>query len=656
MMQTQNTVSWLRRGKARFLLHHCVPIDVDFVKAMKPTVFVGSLKHTALHDPWSGEAPLDLVEQGIDDQWTGQINDLQQSGIRVMTYIAAHQIDRTLFAQDDVERLAAREANGDLSIAFGTTHYRDIVRTCYNNPGWLDHMSQLQLLHLDKAGVDGLWVDISDIFIDCRCDYCCSKFRAEFGYDISETDTRQESKSSLFNIAEDVVQTDAHRESELRRHYEWRDGTDSAGGDAMISAPRKTADYNAAEADTDQSAATTPHSGTDLKKHKDLVDFRVRCYHTFFDEVHRRVRKVVGFVPPYVCNGYGLHKDGILIESGFNYAPYENIYFFKWGNVITSGVTQVTTRSMDGVASVSQFKIASGEGAAFNGYFAHWGHTLYNSHDLRKVQTEFHEFLERYEHVYAAQEEVASVGILVSLFSDQITGGTNFGRSQGFSQVLSDMHVPHGFVLADDTLTGDQLSEYELLIVPDMQIVGDQDFSALCAFAASGATVITTGQCGVFNHEVDPRAEKLDGNVIVLEGQPELDYLVDRLNGPDWGLFHRDTGDELKDTIEQALSERKIVTDAHVSVKFNLAETSQAHLLHMVNYECGLRLLRQQVYPKRDISVKVRVSDPIGKATLVSPDIDGYVQTLTFGQDGGYVDLVVPELVHYGMVMLEKQL
>ena len=216
------------------------------------------------------------------------------------------------------------------------------------------------------------------------------------------------------------------------------------------------------------------------------------------------------------------------------------------------------------------------------------------------------------------------------------------------------MHVPHSTILADNALTAEQLSNYELLILPDVQIIGDQDFGALREFVRSGATVMTTGQSGMFNQDIDIREEKLDGHVIFVEGQPELNFLEQRFTGPDWGLFYRNSGQELKKKIEQVIRQRDIVTDAHVSVKFNLARTPEAFLLHMVNYECGMRLIRQKVFPKTNINVRVRVPSTIGKVTLVSPDIDGYELALEYRQEGGFVDLVVPELIHYNMVMLEK--
>ena len=656
-MKKDTCVPWLNKGRSRFVVRHCENIDVDFVKAMNPTVFIGSLKHTNIHNPWSGEAPLDVVEKGIDQELIDQIRDLQQSGIRVMTYIAAHQIDRTMFSKEDVEKLAARDEEGELSIAFATRHYNDVVRTCYNNPYWLEHMSKLQMLHMKKAGVDGMWIDISDIFVDCRCAYCRKNFREEYGYDISEAATRAESKSSLFNIAEDMVTADAYLQKEMRRHYEsWAADETSGGGDAMVSvsSPIEKTDAEPGNGNSEPITDTAESPNGPIKKHKDLVDFRVKCYDSFFAEVRRRVEEEVGKTPPYVCNGYGLHRDGIVLETGFTYAPHENMYFFRWGNLLTKGTCLVTTRTMDGVPSVSQFKIASGEGAAFDGYFMHWGHTLYNSNDLRKAQREFHDFMARYEDVYAEQKDVSKVGVLVSLFSDQITGGTNYSRSKGFCQALSDMHVPHDFVLADSKLTAEKLSRHKLMILPDVQVIGDNDFFAVQEFLRSSGRIITTGQNGIFDEHVDRRKEKLEGEVVFFEGQPELDFLGERLVGPDWGIFFREAGEELKKNIEKTMGQRAIVTDAQVSVKFGLAETPQALLLHMVNYECGMRLIRQNLFPKERIKVRVRSQCPIRKVTLVSPDIEGYEQGLEYKQDGECVELVVPELVHYNMIMMEK--
>ena len=128
-MNEDSNIPWLGRGRARFLAYHCVPMDVEFIKALNPTVFVGSLKHSNICDPWSGEASLALVEEGIDQDTLTAIDELQKAGIRVMTYAASHQIDSNLFAPEEVQKLAARDENGAIKHAFETKDFKTISTT-----------------------------------------------------------------------------------------------------------------------------------------------------------------------------------------------------------------------------------------------------------------------------------------------------------------------------------------------------------------------------------------------------------------------------------------------------------------------------------------------------------------------------------------------
>ena len=306
--------------------------------------------------------------------------------------------------------------------------------------------------------------------------------------------------------------------------------------------------------------------------------------------------------------------------------------------------------------SVSQLTIASGEGAANRGYFLHWGHTLYESAELQAAQKRFNDFLEEYSDVYAAQREISKVGVVVSMLSDQITAGNNYNRADGFSQALSDLHLPHDLVLADNSLTGDDLAPYNLLILPDVRLIGDTDLAALREFACGGGRVLVTGECGTYDENAKARKESLPDGFVLLEGSHELEYPARRLIGPDWGLVFRDAGHEtLAQTILQLAGEPEITTDAPTSVKLNLAETPDALLVHMVNYECGMRLLRQRMYPHENVRITLKTETTVGKATLISPDLEGWKEALPYRQGDGCVELVVPRLTHYNMIKLDRE-
>lgn len=650
-MNDDHLAPWMAKGRARFACRHCFPIDPAFAKGLNPTIFVGSLAHTNLHDPWSGEAPLPVVKAGIDAETVAMIRDLQASGIRVMTYVACRQVDRTMFDAEDVERLAARDADGAILCAFETRYFKDIVRTCYNNPDWLEHMTALHRLHLKEAGVDGIWVDISEIFVDCRCRYCADKFREEYGYELAEAGAASGAKSNLFHISEEMGTADDTRVADMSRHYEQWSDIDASS--ALTSNTAPTEESARGGSPSEEPAAPEALDETVLGKRADLVAFRVRSYDTFFQRVGEVMVSELGRAPTYLCNGYGMHRDGVLLESGFRYAPYDNIYFFKWGNLLTRGSCLATTRCMDGIPTVSQLMIACAEGAAFNGYFMNWGHHLWESSALQRAQAAFNTFLERYEEVYANQKDVSKIAVLVSLFGDQISGGTNYDRSSGLCQLLSDLHLPHDFVLTDNQPTQEALSGYDLLILPDLSIMDDTLFETIQGYLRAGGRVLVTGQGPAYREDGSRREQALEGDVVTVAGDQDLDYPKNRFVGPDWGIVFREPDGDLAAAVRRLCGDSMVTTDAPVSVKISLTEIPGARLLQMVNYECGMRLVRQTIYPHEQITVSVRTDSDINRVTRISPDIDGYEETLAFTQEGAFVKITVPELVHYNLIRIE---
>jgi hypothetical protein len=74
----------------------------------------------------------------------------------------------------------------------------------------------------------------------------------------------------------------------------------------------------------------------------------------------------------------------------------------------------------------------------------------------------------------------------------------------------------------------------------------------------------------------------------------------------------------------------------------------------MVNLAVNMRLTGLSIQPERDVRLRVRLEERVNEATLLSPDIEGPAQPLDFTQDGEYVELTVPQVVHYAIIRLMK--
>lgn len=97
---------------------------------------------------------------------------------------------------------------------------------------------------------------------------------------------------------------------------------------------------------------------------------------------------------------------------------------------------------------------------------------------------------------------IANVALVVSQRSNRLyqapPGTDTLDPVQGMYQLLTEARIPFDVILERD-LTASALSRYKVLVLPNVALMSDAEAAALRAFAASGGSLLTTFETGLYD-------------------------------------------------------------------------------------------------------------------------------------------------------------
>jgi hypothetical protein len=129
-------------------------------------------------------------------------------------------------------------------------------------------------------------------------------------------------------------------------------------------------------------------------------------------------------------------------------------------------------------------------------------------------------------------------GAKVLLIRNDNYGGNP--EASGWIRILSELHIPFDERLLSKISQAEQLSQYEVVILPNLQCLSDIQAEALDSFAQQGGKVLAVGETGFYDGEFIPR------NTVALQ-----------CIGVDKVLYHR------KDMLSAMLSVAREESETH---------------------------------------------------------------------------------------------
>jgi hypothetical protein len=276
---------------------------------------------------------------------------------------------------------------------------------------------------------------------------------------------------------------------------------------------------------------------------------------------------------------------------------------------------------------------------------------------------EYNQFLAQRSEVMTRARPWAPVAVWTSLQQGYLDLPTS---PMGISRFLADHHVPHNLVIDEDVEQG-RLAPYEVLVVPEVQMMSERQLALLRTFVAQGRGLVLMGECGTLDEWGERRKSLPFLRATPTEprrqsaGKGRLAYLpaVTLPASPNLGLSREAESRlvPLLSLLEWASGRGPAAAvEAGANVEIVTAFDGRDTLLvHLVNYAVDLG---GHVEAETNVPVKVRLprGTAVQSAALWSPDGGVRKQNLRFdtvtpGPDA-YVSLVVPRLEIYDQIEL----
>ncbi|MFC2108932.1 hypothetical protein ACFLS5_05675, partial [Candidatus Bipolaricaulota bacterium] len=157
---------------------------------------------------------------------------------------------------------------------------------------------------------------------------------------------------------------------------------------------------------------------------------------------------------------------------------------------------------------------------------------------------QYYDWLDDYRFLFDQRESFANVGLVYSIPTMMwrffpATGHSNndqVANLSGMAAVLEREHIPydvlifgHPAVWSDENLAA-QLATYQLLILPDVDSLSEQQIDMLEAYTDAGGRLLVTGSLGTYDENLEPQAASRTAalrdhsNVDGLSGTPGRTY------------------------------------------------------------------------------------------------------------------------------------
>lgn len=475
--------------------------DAKLAKALHANVgwFMGTTSAAALADKTTfNSARFDKMDGlGDADLLEQYVSEAHKMGVKVITYLNLHwYTDAFGAAHPDWEQ----KTSDGRSIGEVRPLYGKGTSLCVNSP-WRDWSYDL-IREVARYDIDGVFLDGPVVYPDCCfCPSCREKFRARFGGDIPETEDWDDPRWKQF------VRFRQHSMEDYLRDA--RTALKSIRADAVLY-------LNSGNWNSDWRAPR------DIQR---LVDYQdITGVEAFFSRPLERQKFL------YYTSASAKYVESVGKPS--------TIFFTTWQSPSENFVNTPTEIKLT-VAGI----VANGS----NPWVLIIDETLARFPDALEPIREMYGFLEGHEEFYTHTESKANVALWSSmqtkffycsrqeeLYRDIGTGkeedlridlGTGEARIdwkagkelseeqalrsfQGFFDVLTRAHIPFDLIV-DRNITLDGLSGYDVLVMPNVACVSEEQAETIREFVRNGGGLIADFETSLYDEEGAPRGQFL---------------------------------------------------------------------------------------------------------------------------------------------------
>ena len=654
---------------------------------------------------YAGLPPREQFEQTKAELWdSGAIDCLREHGVALIYYLAATRIrgdeaKRTDFYDfydhrweeyedyfgpkpADPTEWARVISNGQPAIYTTKSTPRE-HGICINKPGVRDYIKGAVHIALD-LGAQGIFLDDSPIF--CYCEYCDAKFREHLRQKFSPAQLKE-----IFGVEnlEEVVSSKfveerlAQMENPL--FVEWR----RYRAQNYVEYLTEIRDYGRS---LDPNFILTDNACTWEGEPYRQYDFAVGPLEEWMKALDLMFIEAMQYGNPKGSRSYKETNSWLL----------KYCQAASRGKPISHLTNMGTLKHIPAYEPLVKLGIAEchAHGAAFI-YIPRWNGWKPEEVDARTAPLmagieKYNNFLAQNESLFLGAESYANVAVLCSL---QQAYGKQMSYPMAISRMLSDEQIPHLMLVDEDLETGEKLSRFDVLLIPEAPMMSDRQIETVERFVENGGGVVIIGQTAWYDEYGRLRRECLGFHKLLRDMEPwgHIDRSIDPAvgvntirkgtygkgrvvyiprdayislpsTGRDAVVLFKDmasvTADKMsginvvfKEIVEWAAGGRLSgYCSADSSVEYSLMYQPKHNrvLVHLVNYKVDGD---GTVIEEENIRVKAAMPNrkkPVS-VQLISPDFEERLKldfTETQKGDLRFVEFVVPRLVIYDVAVV----
>lgn len=278
-------------------------------------------------------------------------------------------------------------------------------------------------------------------------------------------------------------------------------------------------------------------------------------------------------------------------------------------------------------------------------------------------------------------DEPAGIGVVVSVPSLVSYGLPSsqplWGSNETFTvmEVLLNNRIPFSTITSgngiwtEHKLTGDELSQYQVIILPNVEAISEEEVDALLDYVKAGGTVVQVDNFGGFD-ELGQKVNRLQLSAVANRGTHSLENgiwqnlgWVDNLSDYRWNSandrqvlpseqsFDFAPAVKIRDAVLKH-TQAAITSDAPITVNMRRYADEKRVVLHLVNTDYDQTT---DTFNEADgFPVTINVDDRSIKAVRLYDFENAQVSPLEFSQDGDQVTFTVPGLFAYSIVELSE--
>jgi len=244
----------------------------------------------------------------------------------------------------------------------------------------------------------------------------------------------------------------------------------------------------------------------------------------------------------------------------------------------------------------------------------------------------------------------------------------------GYARALEEAHIPYDVIilghpdLYDDALMLQRFSYYDVIILPNIDAISDQQVDLIKKFVEEGGGLVATGEVATYDEDYNERpvpglVDLLrhefnfygQGRARYITGEPDIEYYI---NVIEKGQKDPKNFKRLIDAVSWAsLEDLQIETDApNTTMVSVITQPSRFDriLIHMVNYDYNTRT--DDIKPVRDIRLRMELPSDfkVGGVLLLSPDFNS-TNALNYTISNDYIEFIVPELRIWDLIVIKSK-